>query len=156
MKRSKIICYARYSTLWQLTVSVGKGFGSKGKQHHKLTASETQSHNKWSHQMQSKSWNVSKSDQTRHYYQPDHQWPLSTLQCMAMKCCQLLKNLLTLTLKWDRIVLAIHFPLPGCMALPPNGLSKHGAGEAAADRSQGSHSEKTVVINNLSRTLWSD
>ena len=36
------------------TVSVGKGFGSKGKQHHKHTASETQSHNKWSHQMQRK------------------------------------------------------------------------------------------------------
>ena len=28
------------------TVSVGKGFGSKGKQHHKHTALETQSHNK--------------------------------------------------------------------------------------------------------------
>ena len=28
------------------TVSVGKGFGSKGKQHHKHTASETQNHNK--------------------------------------------------------------------------------------------------------------
>ena len=30
------------------TVSVEKGFGSKGKQHHKHTPSETQSHNKWS------------------------------------------------------------------------------------------------------------
>ena len=28
------------------TVSVWKGFGSKGKQHHKHAASETQSHNK--------------------------------------------------------------------------------------------------------------
>ena len=28
------------------TVSAGKGFGSKGRQHHKHTASETQSHNK--------------------------------------------------------------------------------------------------------------
>ena len=32
--------------LARITVSVGKGFGSKGKQHHKHTASETQSHNK--------------------------------------------------------------------------------------------------------------
>ena len=31
-------------------------------------------------------------------------------------------------------------PLPGREALSPNGLRKHGAGEAAADRSQGSHS----------------
>ena len=36
------------------TVSVGKNFGYKGKQHHKHTASETQSHNKWSHQVQRK------------------------------------------------------------------------------------------------------
>ena len=36
------------------TVSVGKGFGSKGKQHHKHAASETQIHNKRSHQMQRK------------------------------------------------------------------------------------------------------
>ena len=31
-----------------------------------------------------------------------------------------------------------------CVALPQNGLGKHGAGEAAADRSQGSH---IVVLN---------
>ena len=36
------------------TVSVGKSFGSKGKQHHKHTASETQSHTQWSNQMQRK------------------------------------------------------------------------------------------------------
>ena len=48
------------------TVSVGKGFGSKGKQHHKHTGSETQSHNKWSQQMQNKSLHISKSAQTRH------------------------------------------------------------------------------------------
>ena len=34
------------------TVSVGKGFGSKGKQHHKHTATETQSHTHWSLQIQ--------------------------------------------------------------------------------------------------------
>ena len=50
---------ARYFSLY--TVSVGKGFGSKGKQHHKHTASEMQSHNKGSQQMHSKSWNISKS-----------------------------------------------------------------------------------------------
>ena len=33
------------------TVSPGKGFGSQGKQHFKRTASETQSHNEWSHNM---------------------------------------------------------------------------------------------------------
>ena len=35
-----------------ITVSLGKGFGSKGKQHHKHTASQTHSHTQWSHQMQ--------------------------------------------------------------------------------------------------------
>ena len=74
------------------TVSVGKGFGSTGKQHHKHIASETQSHNKWSHQ----------------------------------------------------IFFAIYMPLPGCVALPENGLWNHGAGEAAADRSQGSHSVSDI------------
>ena len=38
----------------QYTVSVQKGFVSKGKQHHKQKPSETQSHNKWSHQMPKK------------------------------------------------------------------------------------------------------
>ena len=32
------------------TVSLGKWFGSKGKQHRKHTASQTQSHTQWSHQ----------------------------------------------------------------------------------------------------------
>ena len=41
---------------------------------------------------------------------------------------------------WDRIFFAICFPLPARVALPQNGLWKHGADEAAADRSQGSHS----------------
>ena len=43
-------------------VSVGKGFGFKGKQHHKHTASETQSHNNWSHQMQRKIMEYFSSD----------------------------------------------------------------------------------------------
>ena len=34
-----------------VTVSLGKGFGSNGKQHHKHTASEAQSHTQQSHQM---------------------------------------------------------------------------------------------------------
>ena len=33
------------------TVSLGNGFGSKGKQHHKHTPSETQSHTQGSHKM---------------------------------------------------------------------------------------------------------
>ena len=33
-------------------------------------------------------------------------------------------------------------PLPGCVALPHNGLWKNGADEAAVDRSQVSHSGK--------------
>ena len=32
-------------------------------------------------------------------------------------------------------------PVPGCVALHQNGLLKHVAGEAAADRSQRSHSD---------------
>ena len=36
------------------TLSVGKGFGSKGKQRHKHQALETQSYNNWSQQIQSK------------------------------------------------------------------------------------------------------
>ena len=60
------------------TVSLGKSFGSKGEQHHKHTASETQSHTQWSHQMQRKPWNISKAAQTWHKYQPDHHWPMST------------------------------------------------------------------------------
>ena len=35
---------------------------------------------------------------------------------------------------------AMHLPLPGCVALHQNHLWKHGAGEAAAYRSQGSYS----------------
>ena len=34
------------------TVSLWRGFGSKGKQHHKHTASETQTHTLQSHQIQ--------------------------------------------------------------------------------------------------------
>ena len=33
------------------TVILGKGFGSKGKQYHKHTALETQSHTQWSQEM---------------------------------------------------------------------------------------------------------
>jgi hypothetical protein len=34
----------------------------------------------------------------------------------------------------------MYLPLAGSVALPQNGLWKHGADKAAADRSQGSHS----------------
>ena len=44
------------------------------------------------------------------------------------------------TQKWNRIFFAIYLPLPGCVALPENKLWKHDAGEAAAHRSQQSHS----------------
>ena len=37
------------------------------------------------------------------------------------------------------------FALPGCVALPQNELWKNGAGEAAADRSQGTHSASSVL-----------
>ena len=37
---------------WPWMLSLGKWFGSKGKQHHKHTASETQSHSQWSRRMQ--------------------------------------------------------------------------------------------------------
>ena len=45
-----------------------------------------------------------------------------------------------LDLKWNGIFLDIYLPLPGCVARPQNELWKNGADEAAADRSQGSHS----------------
>jgi hypothetical protein len=54
------------------TVSLGKGFGSKGKQHHKHTASKTLSHNKDPTKYKEKSWNITKAAQTRHKYQPVH------------------------------------------------------------------------------------
>ena len=38
----------------------------------------------------------------------------------------------------------MYLPLPGCVALHQNELWKHGADEAAADRSQGSHSDMDV------------
>ena len=41
-----------YNKVWRhSTVSRGKSSGSKGKQHYKRTASETQTHNKWSHKI---------------------------------------------------------------------------------------------------------
>ena len=40
------------SDSWDSTVSLGKGFGSNGNQHHKHTASDKQSHTLWSHKMQ--------------------------------------------------------------------------------------------------------
>ena len=60
------------------TLSLGKGFGSKGKQHYKHTASETQTHNQWFHKTGRKSWNFPQVAETMHNYHPDHHWPLST------------------------------------------------------------------------------
>ena len=37
--------------------------------------------------------------------------------------------------------------IPGCVALHQNDLWKHGADEAAADRSQGFHSGRDVICN---------
>ena len=65
-------------TLYYITVSPGKGFGSKGKQHLKRTASETHSHNQWSDKRTRKSLIVSQFTRTDHKYQYDQQWPLST------------------------------------------------------------------------------
>ena len=61
-----------------ITVSPGKGFGSKGKQHLKCIASETQSHSGRSHLMTGKIMKCLPSSQTWHKYQSDHQWPLSS------------------------------------------------------------------------------
>ena len=56
-------------TTVHFTVSVGTGFGSKGKQHYKHTASETQSHTRDSTKLkEKKTWNISKVAQTRHKY----------------------------------------------------------------------------------------
>ena len=50
-----------FDRICPFTVSLEKGFGSKGKQQYKCTASETQSHNKCFHQMQRKNhWMSSK------------------------------------------------------------------------------------------------
>ena len=55
-------------------------------------------------------------------------------------------ELVNLDLEMGQMSLAICLPLPGCVALSQNGLWKHGADEAVADRSQGSHSDKSCVI----------
>ena len=39
----------------------------------------------------------------------------------------------------------MNLPLPDCVALHQNELWKHGADDAAADRSQGSHSGRGVT-----------
>ena len=46
-----------------------------------------------------------------------------------------------LDLEWNGLFLDMYSPLPGCVAVPQNELWKHCADEAAADRSQGSHSD---------------
>ena len=40
----------------------------------------------------------------------------------------------------------MYLPLPGCVALHQNELWIHGAVEAAADWSQGSHSETDIFV----------
>ena len=52
----------------------------------------------------------------------------------------------TTELETGQMFLAICLPLLGCEPLPQNGLWKHGADEAVADRSQGSHSDKSCVM----------
>ncbi len=59
---------------------------------------------------------------------------------MALKCCLLLQNQSIWSKKRDKTFFAIYFSLPDWVALPPNGLLKHGDDEAAADRSQGPRS----------------
>ena len=51
-------CTALLSLPGPDTVSLGKGFGSKGKQHYKRTASETPTHNQWSDKIKRKLWNI--------------------------------------------------------------------------------------------------
>ena len=55
-------------------------------------------------------------------------------------------ELVNLDLETGQIFLAYSLPLPGCVALPQNGLWKHGADEYVANRSQGSHSDKSCVM----------
>ena len=56
----------------------GPSVGSKGKQHFKRAASETQSHTQRSHKINKKIWNIPQVAKTRHDYQPDRDLPLST------------------------------------------------------------------------------
>ena len=127
-------------------MSLGKGFGSKGKQHHKNTASETQSHTQWSHRMQQKNHGIvekqlrpriTSSLLTTHLCLPSTVWQWRAI--CYYRICQV-------DLKEDRIFLATYFPLPGCVNLHQNELWKHGADRAAADSSQVSHSEDWIVL----------
>ena len=54
---------------------------------------------------------------------------------------QILSQIVNLDLEMRRNIFSIYLPLPRCVALPQNGLGKHGADEAATERSQGSHSD---------------
>ena len=54
-----------------------------------------------------------------------------------------------LDLEWNGMFPDMYLPLPGCVALPQNVLWKHGADEAAAVRSQCSHS---VMVTSLKRS----
>ena len=123
-------------------LSVGKGFGAKGKQHYKHTASETQSPNKWSHQMQRKIQIQIFPKQLRlgKKYQPDHH--------LALHCNELLyvtTESVNLDLEIRPTILCHLLAYAWQCGSASKWALKHGAGEAAADKSQGSHSDRDVM-----------
>ena len=60
------------------TVSLGKSSGSKGKQYYRRTALKTQTHSQGSHKIKEKLCNIPQIADTKHKFQPDHKWPMST------------------------------------------------------------------------------
>ena len=116
------------------------GFGSKGKQLHKHTASKTQSHTQSSHQMQRKILKLLQSISDQALVPA---CPTLMSVYLALHGNKVLSVTTVTTESWtknqDGIFFCVFLPLPGYVALPQNGLWKHSVGEAAADRSQGSH-----------------
>ena len=64
--------------------------------------------------------------------------------CLPSTACQhsvvCYYRISNLDFKMRKNIICHYLPLPSCVALPQNGLWKYGDGEAAADKSQGSHS----------------
>ena len=83
--------------------------------------------------------NVSQAAQTRFIYKPDHQW-LMYLALHGNAGLAVTSEAVNLDQEIWLDILKFSFSVPGYVGLHQNELWKHGAGGAAADRSQGFHS----------------
>ena len=83
--------------------------------------------------------NVSQAAQTRFIYKPDHQWPMH-LALHGNAGLAVTSEAVNLDQEIWLDILSSFFFCAGYVGLHQNELWKHGAGGAAADRSQGSHS----------------